>query len=210
MTADPRPVPMTAPPEEGWILCPDVMQRLDFGTLFGNSNPVELELGAGDGSFLVQRAAAVPDRNFLGVERLLGRLRKLDRKARRGGLANVRCLRLEASYVLEWMIPSGGISALHLYFPDPWPKRRHWKRRLVNAQLATLAHAALAPGGIIFLRTDHSGYFEVMEEVFAEHPGFEGVPTPSELAGMLTDFERNFHAQGIPTHHAAYRRSTPS
>lgn len=194
------------PADNGWILKADVMQRLDFKAIFGNDNPVEIELGAGDGSFLIQRASMAPDRNFLGVERLLGRLRKVERKSRRAGLTHVRCLRLEASYVLEWMIPAGGISALHLYFPDPWPKRRHWKRRLVNDTFARVAHTAMAPGGLVLLRTDHAGYFEAMETAFAGHSGFERIPTPAELIPLLTDFEREFHARGIPTLHAAFRR----
>ena len=93
---------------------------------------LEVELGSGDGSFLAQRAAAYPERNFLGVERLLGRLRKLDRKARRAGLTNVRLLRIEAGYFLEYLLPATSVHALHLYFPDPWPKRKHRKNRLVN------------------------------------------------------------------------------
>lgn len=198
----PAPAPSTA----GRILAADVMQRLDFLQAFGNSHPVEVELGAGDGSFLAARAASVPDRNFLGVERLLGRLRKLDRKAHRAGLDNVRCLRIEAAYFLEWMLTPGTVSALHVYFPDPWPKRRHWKRRLINERFAELAHVALVPGGEVFLRTDHTGYFEAMEPVFTNSPGFDRIPTPPDLAGVLTDFEREFHAQGIPTHHAAYRK----
>ena len=200
------PIASAPAAQEDWILKADVMQRLDFPALFSNANPVEIELGAGDGSFLIQRALAAPERNFLGVERLLGRLRKVDRKARRAQLTNVRCLRVEASYVLEWMIPAGGITALHLYFPDPWPKRRHWKRRLVNEDFARVAHVALAPQGLVLLRTDHAGYFEAMESAFGSHAGFERVPTPPELPPLLTDFEREFHARGIPTHHAAYRR----
>ncbi|MFO1459682.1 MAG: tRNA (guanosine(46)-N7)-methyltransferase TrmB [Verrucomicrobiota bacterium] len=195
-----------APRSADRVLAADVMQRLNFPETFGNSLPVEVELGAGDGSFLAARAAAVRDRNFLGVERLLGRLRKLDRKANRAGLDNVRCLRIEAAYFLEWMLSPGTVSTLHVYFPDPWPKRRHWKRRLINERFAELAHLALAPGGEVFLRTDHTGYFEAMEPVFANHTGFERIATPPDLAAVLTDFEREFHAQGIPTHHAAYRK----
>jgi len=185
---------------------PDIMQRLDFAAVFGNVHPVELELGAGDGSFLAQYAARWPDRNFLGVERLLGRLRKLDRKARRTGLVNLRGLRLEAAYVLEWMVPPGALSALHVYFPDPWPKRRHWKRRLLNANFTRLTQVALAPGGLIFLRTDHAGYFEQMNEVFHDHAGFAPVTEPAELLALKTDFELDFNARGIVTHHVAFQR----
>lgn len=182
------------------------MQRLDFPAVFGQANPVELELGAGDGSFLIQYATLRPGTNFLGVERLLGRLRKIDRKARRGGLTNVRGLRLEASYVLRFMIPAGGVAAIHVYFPDPWPKRRHWKRRLVNAAFTAHAKTALAMGGTVYLRTDDISYFTQMVEVFDANPDFAKAEEPAELLGVKTDFEREFNAKGIPTNHAAYRR----
>lgn len=194
--------------EEPHRLRPDVMARLDFGSIFGGSNPVELELGSGDGSFLAQYAALHPERSFLGVERLLGRLRKLGRKADRAGLTNLRSLRLEASYVLEWMIPPQSLSALHVYFPDPWPKRRHWKRRLINPEFVRLAALALRPAGVVYLRTDNAPYFEQMVEVFGASTEFAVTETPAELSAVVTDFEREFNASGVPTLRAAYRRQT--
>ena len=85
-TTAPAPAPAALPPEGALLLRPDIMQRLDLAAIFGNANPVELELGAGDGSFIAQHAALHPGRNILGVERLLGRLKKIDRKGRRAGL----------------------------------------------------------------------------------------------------------------------------
>lgn len=172
--------------------------------IFGNSQPIELEIGAGDGSFLVQYAATHPERNFLGIERLLGRLRKIDRKSKKLGLLNVRALRLEASYVLRWMIPPGSLSAIHIYFPDPWPKRRHWKRRLINPEFTQLAHRALAPGGVVFLRTDHAEYFAQMQEVFVPSPLFTPGVAPEELLSVWTDFETDFRARGISTLQSAW------
>ncbi len=183
----------------------DILQRLDFPALFGRSAPVEVELGAGDGSFLLGHAAAHPGRDFVGVERLLGRLRKIDRKGRRRGLANLRALRLEAAYVLEWMIPAASLHALHVYFPDPWPKRRHWKRRLVNTRFVELAAKALAPGGTVYVRTDDPSYFEQMTEVFDGATLFERVEEPAGLLELKTDFESEFNARGIDTRHAAWR-----
>lgn len=193
------------------ILRPSIVERLEWGRVFGNGAPVEVELGAGDGSFLVRYAGLRRDRNFLGVERLLGRLRKIDRKARRAGLGHIRCLRLEASYVMRWMIPPGSLAALHLYFPDPWPKRRHWKRRLVQDPFVRDAAAALGAGGMMHVRTDDAGYFEQMTEVFGTAVGrgeFEASVAPAELLSVVTDFEAEFHARGIPTLQASWRRTS--
>jgi tRNA (guanine-N7-)-methyltransferase len=186
------------------VVRPDILNRLQFAALFGNPNPVELELGAGDGSFIVRYAQANPDRNFLAVERLLGRLRKIERKAGSARLLNLRGTRIEASYLVEWMIPPSSLAALHIYFPDPWPKRRHWKHRLIQPSFMPVVHRALAPGGILHLRTDHTEYFEQMQRVLASASGFETFAPPPDLLAIETDFEREFHARGIPTQSASY------
>lgn len=196
------------PDPTGLIFKPEsYVERLDLSRVFRESQPLEVDLGAGDGGFLLQWAGLHPEHNFLGVERLLGRLRKLERKGRRAGLVNLRLIRLEASYVLEWLLPPGCVQALHVYFPDPWPKRRHWPRRLVNARFTTAAAQALAPGGRVYLRTDHAPYFEQMTSVFSQHPAFRAAETPPDLSAVVTDFERDFHVQGLPTLRAAYERN---
>ena len=201
-----------ASPPPSLIARPDILLRLDFASLFNNPNPVELELGAGDGSFLLRHAAANPNVNFIGVERLLGRLRKIDRKGLRLHLSNLRAIRLEASYLLEWMVPRASLRAIHVYFPDPWPKRRHWKRRLVNPRFAYLAALALAPGGRLYVRTDHASYFQQMSDVGNAQPALSPVAEPPELLAITTDFEADFNRDGIPTLHAAWERNlaTPS
>ena len=183
-----------------------VTDRLDWRVLFPAEHPVELELGSGDGSFLVRYAALHPEVNFLGVERLLGRLNKIDRKARRAGLTNVRGLRLEAAYLLEYMIPPASLAAVHVYFPDPWPKRRHRANRLINARFTEITSRALMTQGCIYLRTDDADYFAQMQEVFAANPAFRLVETPESLASVRTDFEEEFNGRGIPTLRAAYQR----
>ena len=200
--------PKTAPPaaEGALLLRADIMERFDFGAIFGNSQPVELELGAGDGSFIGAYAALHPEHNFLAVERLLGRLRKIDRKGRRAGVLNLRGVRVEAAYLLEWMIRPETLSAIHVYFPDPWPKRKHWRRRLINESFTRLARTALLPDGVVYLRTDDESYFNQMVEVFGANADFATVAEPMELLDVKTDFERGFNAQGIATRHAAYRR----
>jgi tRNA (guanine-N7-)-methyltransferase len=183
-----------------------IVKRLDLPALFPTAQPLEVELGSGDGSFLAQWAQRHPERNYLGVERLLGRLRKLDRKGQRAGLGNLRLIRMEASYVVEFLLPPASLAALHLYFPDPWPKRRHHKNRLVNERFAELTARVLRPDGMIFLRTDDPAYFLQMTTVFAADGRFQAVATPAELQAVTTDFERSFHARGVATLRAAYQR----
>jgi len=181
-----------------------IVEPLALGGLFPKPQPLEVELGCGDASFLVELARRHPEKNFIGVERLLGRITKLDRKGRRAGLRNVRGVRIESGYFLQYLLPPHSASALHIYFPDPWPKTRHHKNRLISGQFPALARAALAPGGKVFLRTDDAPYFSQMTGVFDRAEEFEKIQTPSELAELLTDFEKDFHARGIRTLHAAY------
>jgi tRNA (guanine-N7-)-methyltransferase len=182
------------------------IEKLDWKRVFAREQPVEVELGSGDGSFLAQYAKLHPERNFLGVERLLGRLRKLNKKAVRAGLTNVALLRLEASYVMEFMIPAGSIEALHIYFPDPWPKRKHRKNRLINERFTEVAFKTLKTNGIVYVRTDDLDYFEQMVRVFNGNKNFRPMETPTELAEVITDFERNFRARGVATNRAAYQK----
>ena len=186
---------------------PSIVVRLDLTRIFPKPQPVEVELGCGDASFLVDYAKLQPQRNFIGVERLLGRIRKLDRKGRRAGLTNLRGVRIESSYFLEYLLPPHSVSAVHVYFPDPWPKKRHHKNRLINERFPKIVRAALAPGGVVYLRTDDEDYFSQITEVFGLASEFRKVETPSELAELLTDFEREFHARGVKTLRAAYQVS---
>ena len=143
---------------------------------------------------------------FIGVVRLLGRIRKLDRNGRRARLTNLRGVRIECAYFLEHLLPLNSTTALHVYFPDPWPKKKHLKKRLVNERFPALAHGALAPGGFVYLRTDDEDYFGQMARVFAADPTFRLVETPQELVRSSTDFENDFNARGVQTLRAAYQR----
>jgi tRNA (guanine-N7-)-methyltransferase len=183
-----------------------LIDRLDPAKWFPHSQPLEVELGSGDGTFIAQYAQRRPDRNFLAVERLLGRLRKIDRKGLRAGLANLRLVRIEASYLLEYLLPPESVHALHVYFPDPWPKRKHRKNRLVNPRFTELAAQALTPGGTVYLRTDGQDYFAQMTAVFAANTNFLLAETSVELSGIITDFERDFTAKGVVTLRAAFQR----
>jgi tRNA (guanine-N7-)-methyltransferase len=182
-----------------------IVERIDLAKIFPGNQPLEVELGSGDGSFLAEYARLHPEHNYIGVERLLGRIRKLDRKGRRAGLTNLRGVRIESSYFLEYLLPPHSAVAVHLYFPDPWPKRKHRRNRLVNERFPVLARQALAPGGTVYLRTDDEDYFGQMLNVFAGAPEFDPVETPAALSASVTDFEKDFQARGVKTLRAAYR-----
>ncbi len=199
--------PETAPAGECLSLIhplTSILDHVELGKLFPADLPLEVELGSGDSTFLVEYARRHAEHNFIGVERLLGRIRKLDRKGRRAGLMNLRGLRIESAYFLEYLLPPHSAVAVHIYFPDPWPKRKHRRHRLINERFPTVAQQALAPGGTVYLRTDDANYFEQMLGVFAAAPAFRPVDTPAELSAELTDFEKGFHARGIKSLLAAY------
>ncbi len=196
---------MDAPAASLLVELRSILERLEPAQLFPQHQPLEIELGSGDGSFLVAYAKLHPEHNFIGVERLLGRIRKTDRKGRRAGLTNLRGVRIESTYFLEYLLPAHTAAAIHVYFPDPWPKRKHRRHRLINERFPELARQALAPGGAVYLRTDDADYFAQMTAVFAVSAHFRAVETPAELSAVTTDFERGFNAQGIATNRAAYQ-----
>jgi tRNA (guanine-N7-)-methyltransferase len=182
-----------------------IVEPLALAEIFQKLQPLEIELGCGDASFLVEYAGRNPERNLIGIERLLGRISKLDRKGRRAALTNLRGVRIESSYFLQFLLPAHSADALHIYFPDPWPKKKHRKNRLINESFPALARAALAPGGRVFLRTDDEDYFAQMTEVFGADKNFKKIETPTELAELPTDFEREFNARGIETLRVAFQ-----
>jgi tRNA (guanine-N7-)-methyltransferase len=196
---------VSLPPPNLLIELRSILEPLNITEYFPKAQPLEVELGCGDASFLVNHAKAHPERNFIGVERLGGRIRKLDRKGRRAGLTNLRGVRIESSYFLEYLLPPKSASTLHIYFPDPWPKRRHLKNRFINERFTQIAQRVLVPGGTVYLRTDHADYFEQMTAVFAATTAFHPVETPPELSALLTDFEEEFLKQGLQTNRAAYQ-----
>ena len=134
--------------------------------IFGNDHPLEIDLGCGDGSFLIEMAQHYPERNFLGVERLLGRVRGVCKRIQELGLTNVMVLRLESQYTLEYLLAPASVSRLHLLCPDPWPKARHHKRRLVQQEFLHILQKTLSPGGEFLFKTDHPEYYEwVLEQM---------------------------------------------
>ena len=121
--------------------------QLDPFDLFPSEAPLEVDLGCGKGRFLTSRALACPGHNFVGVDRLLARLRKVDKKIARMDLENVRLLRIEVSYAVRYLLPPNSVSVYYIFFPDPWPKKRHHRRRLINPAFLDALHSTLTEDG---------------------------------------------------------------
>jgi tRNA (guanine-N7-)-methyltransferase len=188
---------------------PDYFRLLQREELFaGEGRPLEVDLGSGDGTFLLGMARAHPERDFLGVERILGRVRKTVRKIERLGLSNAKILRLESAYTVAWLLPSASVSRLHLLCPDPWPKTKHEARRLVNQEefLAGLERI-LVPGGEFLLKTDDDTYFEDALGSFGKREAFVRLDWPNELCNYpTTDFEAYWLGLGRQIHRARWRK----
>jgi tRNA (guanine-N7-)-methyltransferase len=133
-------------------------QPLDFEALFGRRAPVVVEVGSGMGETTVRIAAANPDRDYLAIEVHAPGVGSLLRQVSEQGLTNVRVVQHDAVEVLREMVHEGSLAAIHVFFPDPWPKKRHHKRRLIQPAFAQLAASRLAPGGILHVATDWEDY----------------------------------------------------
>ena len=184
----------------------DFFRRYDVAEIFGHGSTCEVDLGCGDGGFLLAMAEHYPERRFLGVERLLGRIRKVCAESERRGLGNVRGLRVESRYFLEWMVQPGSIQRLHYLFPDPWPKEKHHKNRLVQDSFVPVLHRALAPQGEFLFKTDHEEYFTWVCDCFDRSPLFHRVEW-DEPFYPKTDFQQLWESQGKCVYSAKYIRT---
>jgi tRNA (guanine-N7-)-methyltransferase len=197
---------MDAPAHAAEWVPADYFARADLRAVFPRSAPLEVDLGCGDGDFLVERARLLADHNFLGTERMPGRVDKVCRKVARIGLPNVRVLRLESAYVVKHLLPPESVAIAHVLFPDPWPKRQHHPRRLIQEEFLQSVRGVLQPGGELRLKTDDLPYFRWMEKVIEQSPGFERIDWPEDPDYPLTNFERRFVAQALPIHRARLRK----
>ena len=184
---------------------------LDLPTIFGNRRPVELEIGTGKGTFLLARAKHRPEINFLGIEYAKAYGLYAADRFRRHGLDNVRMLCTDAGPIVARCLADNSLLRLHVYFPDPWPKRKHHRRRLVQPAFVAQARRVLQPGGLLLLKTDHRDYFDWMRQVLCDAPGFARIPFPKVVAdedrGMVgTNFERKYIAEGRPFYSLALLR----
>ena len=145
----------------------------DFDALFGRNAPVVLEIGFGNGETLVEQAAQHPDKNFLGIEVHEPGVGHCLIKAREAGVTNLKLVIHDAVEVLEKQVPKGALERINLYFPDPWPKKRHHKRRIVRPEFLDLLADRLRPGGSLHIATDWANYAEHIDEMLAATHRFE-------------------------------------
>jgi tRNA (guanine-N7-)-methyltransferase len=199
-----------AGPWQRFGLTPGDGQPLDLAACFGNSRPVTLEIGFGNGEALLELAERHPERNWLGIEvhrpgvgHLLLRLDEL-------GLGNVRVLRLDAMEVLRRHLPDASLDAVHLFFPDPWHKKRHHKRRIVQPEFVGLLRRRLRPGGLVHLATDWEHYAAQMLAVLDAAPEFRNLGGIDGFAERgerpLTKFEQRGRRLGHGTWDLRFQR----
>ncbi len=167
--------------------------------------PLEVDAGCGLGHFLVYRATQFPQSQFVGIERMLDRVRRTQRKIDRAGLKNAQVLRAEVVEALTQAFPPNRIDRLFILFPDPWPKRRHHRRRLINAAFVDLLARRLKPGGAVYLATDQADYGDVMRACFEADGRFEAIPPLPREPAAWTRFEQLFREQHLPIGEAGFR-----
>jgi tRNA (guanine-N7-)-methyltransferase len=180
--------------------------RLDG--LFERAGPLELEIGSGKGAFLVLAAAIFPEVNFVGVEVAAPFARSTADRLLRRGLSNARVVRADARSLVGDRLAPSSVAAVHLYFPDPWPKKRHHKRRLFDAGFLDGVARVLEPHGRLCLATDHDEYYEIMRALGDAHPALElllAYDWHGPDAG-ITNFEQKYLREGRTSHRACYHK----
>jgi tRNA (guanine-N7-)-methyltransferase len=171
--------------------------------LFGNDHPVEMEIGIGKGTYLTDQAMRRAETNFFGIEWARWFWRYASDRLRRNGCVNARTVRAEANFFLTEYVPDASLSVLHIYFPDPWPKARHHKRRLIQPKFMPIIERVLQPGGRLQVVTDHQGYFEENISPSLQGSGLQNIDyhpptTAAEDEFVGTNFERKYRREGRP------------
>jgi tRNA (guanine-N7-)-methyltransferase len=181
---------------------------------FGRRAPLVLEIGSGTGESTAAQAAAAPETDHLAVEVFEPGLAQLLMRIDEAGLTNLRLLRGDAVDLLRERVPAGSLAAIRIFFPDPWPKRRHHKRRLVQPGFVALAASRLVPGGVLHLATDWAHYADQMRAACTGEPLLENTAntddgwTPRPAGRPETKFERRARAEGRDVRDLVFRRIT--
>ena len=191
----------------------DAEGKIDFVRIFGRSGPVHIEVGAGKGTFLLNQAKALPGENFLGIEWTRKYYRYAVDRVGRWGLTNVRIIRTDAAGFIAEFVPDESIDYFHVYFPDPWPKKRHHKRRFLCPVNLEHLIRCLKAGGQLRIATDHAEYFEQIKQVIAARSDkLEEIdfakPAGAETGEWVgTNFERKYLKDQRPIYTLAARKT---
>jgi len=188
------------------------VEALDWRRVFGREGRVEVEVGIGKGRFLLACAAARPDVLHFGIEWSNEYLRLVETRAERGSLDNVRFVRADASDLVRRAIPDASVSAYYVFYPDPWPKKRHHKRRFLQPENVKAMARTLVPSGWLHVATDHDDYWSVIEPLldthaaFARQAVFGGPGFPLAVDGPLTNFDAKYEVEGRSRHRGSWQR----
>ncbi len=188
------------------------VEGLDWGRVFGREGRVEVEIGIGKGRFLLAVAAARPDVLHFGVEWSNEYLRMAETRAERGSLDHVRFARADASDLVRRAIPERSVSAYYVFYPDPWPKKRHHKRRFLQPANVDAMAKTLVPSGWLHVTTDHDDYWSVIEPLLDAHAAFlresdfGGTEFPLAIDLPLTNFEAKYEVEGRSRFRGTWRR----
>jgi tRNA (guanine-N7-)-methyltransferase len=179
---------------------------LDFQALFGNAHPVVLEIGSGKGRFLLTTARERPDVNLVGIEKSLHYHRVIVDRILRAGLGNIRAINHDAFAVLSKMVPSASVDEIHIYFPDPWPRPRERKRRMIREEVLGEIRRVLRPDGSGIYVTDHQEYFDkaapLVEQFFRAERRTPGPEDPPR-----TNYEAKYREEGRPIYEIRFWQS---
>ena len=189
------------------------VEGFDWAEVFESPGPIEVEVGIGKGRFMLAAAEARPDARYFGLEWANKYLRFAEARAVRRGLKNVRFARVDARELVCRAVPSASVAVYYVFYPDPWPKKRHQKRRFFVP--LTVGHLArtLVPGGLLHVATDHSEYWEALHPLLDDHAAFErlarfgDVDFPLDPEAPLTNFEVKYAREGRQRHRGSWRRT---
>jgi tRNA (guanine-N7-)-methyltransferase len=174
--------------------------------IYGNDRPIEIEIGCGKAKFLIARAAENPQINFMGVDIIWKWMKYGVERSQKRGLDNIRFVKTDARELLRYGITPGSVSIFHIYFPDPWPKRRHRKRRLITGEFLRLLRSRLVDGGLIELATDHHDYYMQMRDAVVHSGGewqrvLERANERPFEASFKTNYELKYESGGRRLHY---------
>ncbi|MHC5075914.1 MAG: tRNA (guanosine(46)-N7)-methyltransferase TrmB [Planctomycetota bacterium] len=190
----------------------DLKEKMDFADIFGRFGPVHIEIGSGKGTFLVNQAKAQPQVNFLGIEWANKYYRFAVDRIGRWGLKNVRIIRTDAKELISNHVANNSVDFFHIYFPDPWPKKRHHKRRFFQAVMFDQLLRCLKSKGVIKVATDHSDYFNNIKEILESYcdrvEPISFLPTAGATLGEWagTNFERKYLKENRPIYTIALKK----